>query len=79
MLELLVGVMHDPQFGMVLTLGAGGLLAELLADTVSRCCCPSPARTCGRTRRLRCWPLLAGSRGRPADDWEACWTPSRRC
>ncbi|NIR59906.1 MAG: CoA-binding protein, partial [Gammaproteobacteria bacterium] len=30
--ELIVGVTRDPQFGLVLTIGAGGALVELLAD-----------------------------------------------
>ncbi len=33
--ELLVGVMRDPAHGFVLTLAAGGVLAELLRDSVS--------------------------------------------
>ena len=34
-LELLVGVIVDPQFGQVLVLGAGGVLTELLSDSGS--------------------------------------------
>ena len=34
-LELLVGVVHDPAHGMLLTLAAGGVLAEILSDTSS--------------------------------------------
>ena len=33
--ELIVGVTRDPVCGLVLTLGAGGVLTELLDDTVS--------------------------------------------
>ena len=33
--EILVGVIVDPQFGQVLVLGAGGVLTELLSDSVS--------------------------------------------
>ncbi|MEM6483218.1 MAG: acetate--CoA ligase family protein, partial [Pseudomonadota bacterium] len=33
--ELLVGVLRDPAHGFVLTLGAGGVLTEILADTTS--------------------------------------------
>jgi len=33
--ELLLGVVHDPAHGYVLTIGAGGVLTELLSDSVS--------------------------------------------
>ena len=33
--ELLVNVRTDPQFGMAMTLAAGGILTELLADAVT--------------------------------------------
>ena len=33
--EILIGMTVDPQFGQVLVLGAGGVLTELLRDTVS--------------------------------------------
>ncbi len=33
--EILVGVIVDPQFGQVLVLGAGGVLTELMSDSVS--------------------------------------------
>ena len=33
--EILVGLIVDPQFGQVLVLGAGGVLTELLADSVT--------------------------------------------
>ena len=31
--ELLVGIVHDPAHGMLLTVGAGGVLTEILSDT----------------------------------------------
>ncbi len=33
--EILVGLILDPQFGQVLVLGSGGVLTELLADSVT--------------------------------------------
>ncbi len=33
--ELLVGIVHDPAHGMLLTVGAGGILTEILSDTSS--------------------------------------------
>ena len=70
-LELLVGVIVDPQFGQVLVLGAGGVLTELLSDSVSLL----PPWTAGTVRaglqRLAAARLLAGYRGKPAGDVEA--------
>src|SRR3546814_7294767 len=31
--ELILGVVNDPQYGLLLTLGAGGILTELLGDS----------------------------------------------
>ena len=33
--ELIVGVTRDPQFGLALVIGAGGILTELLADSAT--------------------------------------------
>ena len=33
--ELLIGIVHDPAHGMLLTIGAGGILTEILSDTSS--------------------------------------------
>jgi acyl-CoA synthetase (NDP forming) len=69
--ELLVGITHDPQFGHALTLGAGGVWVELFNDT---CTLLLPARREEietALRSLRCAPLLAGYRGKPAADMPA--------
>ncbi len=63
--ELLVSVRSAPPVGMLLTLGAGGTLAELLDDTVSLLLPVSADDVRGGLRRLRVWPMLAGHRGRP--------------
>ncbi len=66
--ELIVGVTRDPQFGLVLTVGSGGVLVELLRD--SRVLI-MPARRDeieAALGELRSAPLLAGFRGRPASD-----------
>ena len=63
--ELLVGVTRDPAHGFVLTIGAGGVLTEILADSVS-VLVPSRREVVERAlTRLRCAPLLAGYRGKP--------------
>ncbi len=70
-LEMLVGVILDAQFGQVLVLGAGGILTELLADSVSLL----PPWTEDSVRaglgRLAAARLLAGYRGKPAADVDA--------
>jgi acyl-CoA synthetase (NDP forming) len=69
--ELLLGVQNDPQFGAVLTVGAGGLLAELIGD-VQVCALPVSARTArDMLARLALWPVLAGYRGAEAADVRA--------
>ena len=35
LVELLIGIVHDPAHGMLLTIGAGGILTEILSDTSS--------------------------------------------
>lgn len=66
--ELLLGVTRDPAHGYVLTLGAGGVLTEILRDTVSLLV-PAPREAVDAALdRLRCAPLLAGYRGKPAAD-----------
>lgn len=63
--ELLVGVVRDPAHGMVLTLAAGGTLAELRDDRQSLLL---PVERCdidAALDRLRLAPQLAGYRGRP--------------
>ncbi|WP_128378484.1 acetate--CoA ligase family protein [Streptomyces cavernae] len=69
--ELIVGVHRDPQFGPALTLGAGGILVELLRDasTVLLPASRDDIRTALGSLRIR--PLLDGFRGRPRGDAEA--------
>ncbi|MXY03996.1 MAG: acetate--CoA ligase family protein [Acidimicrobiales bacterium] len=63
--ELLVSVRSSPPVGMVLTVGAGGTLTEVLDDTASLLL-PAGGDTLEALRDLRLWPVLAGYRGRPA-------------
>ncbi len=69
--ELLMSVRSSPPVGMLLTLGAGGTLAELFDDTASLLLPVSPDEVLEALRRLRIWPLLAGHRGRPPAAVEA--------
>jgi acyl-CoA synthetase (NDP forming) len=66
-LELLVAVTRDPQCGLVLTLAAGGVLVELLQDSVSLLLPVTRRDVHDALRTLRCWPLLEGHRGRAGD------------
>jgi acetyl-CoA synthetase len=65
--ELIVGVVRDPQFGMALLLGAGGVLAELMSDTVTLLLPVTRTDIEQALRRLRVWRLVAGYRGRCGD------------
>jgi acetyl-CoA synthetase len=66
--ELIVGVHRDPQFGPALTIGAGGVLVELLRDTATLLLPATPAEIREALTSLRMWPLLNGFRGRPKAD-----------
>ena len=66
--ELILGARHEPGLGPMVLVGAGGVLAELLADTALA---PAPLRpedAAAMLRGLRIWPVLDGARGRPALD-----------
>jgi acyl-CoA synthetase (NDP forming) len=66
--ELLVGVSRDQQFGLSLTIAAGGLQVELLADSISLLLPVCRHQIEGALRSLMTWPLLTGFRGRPPGD-----------
>ncbi len=66
--ELVVGVQRDPVFGMVVMVGSGGILVEVLKDVAFR---RAPFHADEGTRMLadlRMGALLDGVRGRPAVD-----------
>jgi succinyl-CoA synthetase beta subunit len=70
-IELLVGTTVDPVIGPAVTVGFGGVLAEILADTAVR---PVPLTTRDAhmmLRSLRGYRLLEGARGAPAVDVDA--------
>ncbi|MGH3483746.1 MAG: acetate--CoA ligase family protein, partial [Nocardioidaceae bacterium] len=66
-LELIVGVRSDAQFGLALTLGAGGALVELIQDTTTILLPATAEDIRAALRHLRVWPALAGFRGRTID------------
>jgi len=66
--EILIGVIVDAQFGQVLVLGAGGVLTELLADSVTLLPPWTRESISAGLDRLRAAPLLKGYRGKPVGD-----------
>jgi acetyl-CoA synthetase len=69
--EILIGVIVDPQFGQVLVLGAGGVLTEILSDSVSLLPPWTRASIESALKRLTVGKLLGGYRGKPAGDVDA--------
>ena len=67
-IEMLVGVVHDPQFGPVVACGAGGVQVELLKDVSVRLTPLSHEDASEMIRELKTYPLLKGFRGGPAGD-----------
>ena len=66
--ELIVGLHRDPQFGLLITLGSGGVLVELVADTVTLLLPVTQAEVRNALSTLKCAPMLDGFRGgEPAD------------
>ncbi len=66
--EVLLGLQRDPVYGVTLTLGMGGVTAEVLADTVTLIWPVTAPQVLQAMRRLRLWPLLDGYRGRARAD-----------
>ncbi len=66
--ELLVGVGHDPQFGLALVIGAGGELVELIDDTATLLLPTDRAAVAEALESLKVCRLLDGYRGRPKGD-----------
>lgn len=64
--ELLVGVTRDASGLFLLTLGSGGIMTELLADTASLILPASREEIASALARTRVHRLLAGYRGKPA-------------
>ena len=77
--EVLVGVSVDPQFGQLLVLGAGGVLTELLRDSVSLLPPFTAAAIEAALGRLKLARLLGGYRGRPPADVAALVQTALAC
>ncbi len=68
--EILVGVVRDPAHGFVLTIGAGGVLTEILRDTTSLLVPATSDSIRAALGELKIASLLAGYRGQPAADMD---------
>src|SRR3546814_4215023 len=62
-LELVIGGRIDPLFGPMVVFGFGGVLVELLRDSVTALAPIALAEVRGLLPRLRGYPLLSGFRG----------------
>jgi acetyl-CoA synthetase len=69
--ELIVGVGRDPQFGLFMTLGAGGIFVELLRQIEQVLLPASRAEIEAALMRLPLHSVLAGYRGRAGCDMPA--------
>ncbi|MET0248250.1 MAG: acetate--CoA ligase family protein, partial [Sphingobium sp.] len=66
--ELIVGIARDPTWGLVLAVGLGGVLVEVLADADLALLPVSPNQVEEMLGRLKAARLLDGYRGQPAID-----------
>ena len=69
--ELIVGISRDSQFGLVLTIGSGGILVEILQDSLSLLLPCNRDQIRQAILSLKSAPLLEGYRARPRADIEA--------
>lgn len=66
--ELIVGINRDPQFGLYLVLGSGGVLVELIGDSRLLLLPASREEILDALDSLKASRLIAGFRGRAAGD-----------
>ena len=66
--ELLVGVTRDPQWGLAIAVGLGGIFAEAVADVAVRLLPVTDSDIEEMLTELRGSAVLAGIRGEPAVD-----------
>ncbi|WP_188109373.1 acetate--CoA ligase family protein [Paeniglutamicibacter gangotriensis] len=66
--ELLVGIVRDPQWGLVLAVGFGGVMVEILKDSALRLLPVGPPEIRRMLESLKGIDLLTGFRGSEATD-----------
>lgn len=69
--ELLIGIVHDPLWGLVLTLGLGGIWTEALNDISTRILPVQRSEIENMLGKLRGFALLRGDRGHTPVDLHA--------
>lgn len=69
--ELIVGAVRDPKWGMVLAVGLGGIWVEVLKDTTLHLLPVNRTQITDGLRSLRAAQLLEGARGTDAIDFDA--------
>jgi succinyl-CoA synthetase beta subunit len=65
--ELIIGLKSDPQFGLALVLGAGGILTELIKDSATLILPTSRPEIERALHSLKVWKLIEGFRGKSGD------------
>lgn len=68
--EAILGLTRDPQFGHALMFGLGGIFVELYRDVAFRLVPISEADANEMIREIKGFPMLLGTRGKPARDLE---------
>jgi len=70
-LELMAGGARDPQFGPIVSIGLGGVAAEVFQDVAFLLAPPVPGELDRAIARLRCASVFDGYRGRQPVDRQA--------
>ena len=65
--ELIIGITRDPQFGLGLVVGAGGILTELLQDTATLLLPTNRNEIEVALKSIKIWKLVEGFRGKSGD------------
>jgi acyl-CoA synthetase (NDP forming) len=76
--EMIVGLSRDPALGQIITVGLGGIHAEMLKDVAHRMLPIDEQDARSMLAQLKGWPLLDGFRGAPPADVEALIALIRR-
>lgn len=76
--ELMVGVVRDPVWGLVMAVGLGGIWVEVFGDVALRLLPVGRAEIREMLGELKSAPLLQGARGRPAADLDLLVTVIER-
>jgi acyl-CoA synthetase (NDP forming) len=69
--ELIIGITHDVQFGLVMTIGSGGILVEIMKDSRTLVIPATRSQIENLLSELKSAPLFAGYRGKPKADIKA--------